>query len=331
MYRSRPEPVQGHLFTYYKDPYCKIPVFMMNMDARRCVLWVGGQTESLLSFDYFTNLAEELQGDWAFVQVEVPSGKIGSGPQDHAHDAEDVDDLIGILLRDHCMNEVALFATSTGTQLVFELLENSAHKSSITRVILHGVVCDPENPLFTPEGCAARKEHVEKLMAEGRGEDSLAMLKHYDIPITPARLAGGGFPTLQEAVWNPCIRKEFDVLRRSVGVIKVPLLLMLAHNVQYKPSDEEVGTVLEGVRDHTGCNRVTVSYFNDTCDELRRVLKAAESEHVAAILQFLADEDEFRTETEKNNRIKAAEDEKKRKSVLQVSSFAQAASSVKAS
>nr|CCC94051.1 unnamed protein product [Trypanosoma congolense IL3000] len=322
MLRTRPEPLQGHLFTFYKDPYCKIPVFVLNMNARRCILWIGGQTESISSIDYFATLADELQGDWAFVQVEIPSSRIGSGPQNHVHDAEDVDDLIAILMKDHCMNEVALFATSTGTQVVFELLENGVHRNAITRVILHGVVRDPEGEIFSPAECAARKEHVEKLMAEDRGEDSRALIKYYDIPITPARLAGGGFPTLQEAVWSPSIRRERDVLKKSLGVIKVPLLLMLAHNIHYKPSNEEIAAVLECVRDYTACNRVTVSYFNDTCDEKRRVLKAAEQEHVAAIVQFLADEDEFRALTEKNDLIQKMESEKKRMSVLQASSFA---------
>ncbi|KAG8348767.1 putative Protein of unknown function (DUF1749) [Trypanosoma vivax] len=317
---------KGTMFTYYKDPYCKIPVFMMGMEASRCVLWMGGQTESFFSFDYFPRLVETIGNDWGFVQVEIPSGRIGSGAQDHVREAEDVDDLISILVKKHGMTEVALFATGTGSQLVFELLDNSINKEFITRVILHGVVCDPSSPLFTEEGCAERLELVQRLVADGRGEDSRAVADHYDIPITPARLASGGFPTLQEAVWSPCIRRDYAVLQRSLGVVKVPLLLMLAHHAQYKPTEEDVELVLQCVKEYTACARVTVSYFNDTCDERRRVLKAAEYEHVLAIAQFLMDEDEYRNEQRATERLKAIEDERKRSSILQLSAFGQTVS-----
>lgn len=314
---------EGTLFTFYKDPYCKIPVFMMGKTADRCVVWIGGQSESFFTFGYFSKLAKMLEGHWAFVQVELGSGRIGFGAQDHVHDAEDVDDLLGILVKEHYMQEIVLFGTGTGAQVVFEMMENSRHAQFITRVILHGVVCDPETPLFTPEGIAARDEVVAQLIADGRHEDSRALADHYDIPITPARLYGGGFPTLQEAVWSPCIRNDVDTLRRSVGAVKVPLLLMLAHHAQYKPTAEEVDRVVCLAKEHAGCTHVTVSYFNDTCDERRRVLKAAENEHVNAIVQFLYDEDERRALQMEAQEKRAIENERKRKSVLQATAFAQ--------
>ncbi|KEG12822.1 putative radial spoke protein 3 [Trypanosoma grayi] len=312
----------GSLFTFYKDPYCKIPVFVMGGKAERCVLWVGGQSESFLNFGYFPKLAEMLTEEWAFVQTEVASSRIGFGAQDHVHDAEDMDDLISILVKDYGIHEIALFGTSTGVQIVFELLDNSRNIEFITRVILYGVVCDPESPLFTPEGNAAREELVSRLIAEGRQEDSRALLDHYDIPITPARLSGAGFPTLQEAVWSPCLSGDVDTLRRALNVVKVPMLVMLAHHAQYKPTEEEIQRVIRLVKDHAGCTHVTVSYFNDTCDERRRVLKAAEDEHVNAIIRFLIEEDEKRAIQEEQRQRKAVEDEKKRKSVLQASAFA---------
>lgn len=314
---------EGSLFTFYNDPYCKIPVFMMGKNADRCVVWIGGQSESFFTFSYFQRLVRVLDGQWAFVQVELSSSRIGFGAQDHVHDAEDVDRLISILVKEHCMQEIALFGTSTGSQLIFELLENSRNSEFITRVILHGVVCDPDSPLFTPEGIAAREEHIAKLIAEGRHEDSRAVGDHYDIPVTPARLFGGGFPTLQEAVWSPAIRGDVETLQRSLGVVKVPLLLMLAHHAQYKPTAEDVQKVMTLSKEYAGCTHVTISYFNDTCDERRRVLKAAENEHVDAIVQFFYTEDEKRALRIEEEDRKAIENEKKRKSVLQVNSFTQ--------
>ncbi|EKF32609.1 radial spoke protein 3, putative [Trypanosoma cruzi marinkellei] len=313
----------GSLLTFYKDPYCKIPVFIMGGCAKRCILWIGGQSESFLTFDYFSQLVNFLEGEWQFVQIELASSRIGFGAQDHVHDAEDVDDLIDILVTKHEMQEIALFGTGTGAQVVFELLENSRNSKFITRVILYGVVCDPETQIFTPEGEAERKEFVAQLIEEGRHEDSRAMVDQYDIPITPARLFSGGFPTLQEAVWNPCFREDTETLSRSMGVVKVPLLLMLAHHAQYKPTAEEVDRVVRLIREYAGCTHVTVSYFNDTCDERRRVLKAAEAEHVEAIVQFLFEEEEKRRIQMKEQETKALENEKKRKSVLQASAFAQ--------
>ncbi|KAH9578006.1 Fusarinine C esterase sidJ [Trypanosoma melophagium] len=314
---------EGSMFTFYKDPYCKIPVFFMGARAQRCLLWIGGQSESFLSFNYFPRLAEMLSGDWAFAQVELPSSRIGFGAQDHVHDAEDVDELLSILVKEYDMREIALFATSTGVQVVFELLSNGRHTAFVSRVILHGVVCDPASSLFTPEAVAARAEFVAGLVAAGRQEDSRALAGHYDIPVTPARLAGGGFPTLQEAVWSPCMRGEVDTLQHSVGKVRVPMLIMLAHHAQYKPSSEEVERVVRLVKEYAGCTHVTVSYFKDTCDERRRVLKAAEQEHVDAILHFLAEEDERRAEQEKQELWKARENEKKKKSILQATAFAQ--------
>ncbi|RNF22477.1 putative radial spoke protein 3 [Trypanosoma conorhini] len=311
------------MLTFYKDPYCKLPVFVMGESARRCILWIGGQSESFLTFGYFPELVNMLEGEWQFAQMELASSRVGYGAQDHVHDAEDVDDLLDILVKEYDMEEVALFGTSTGAQVVFELLENGRNVEFITRVILYGVVCDPEVPLFTPEGEAERKEFVAKLIAEGRHEDSRAMVNQYDIPVTPARLASGGYPTLQEAVWCPCFRNDTETLRKTLGLIKVPLLLMLAHHAQYKPAAEEVDRVMELVKEHTGCTHVTVSYFNDTCDERRRVLKAAEAEHVEAIVQFIFQEEEKRNKQLEQQKIKAVEDEKKRKSVLQASAFAQ--------
>ncbi|ORC90414.1 putative radial spoke protein 3 [Trypanosoma theileri] len=316
---------EGSLFTFYKDPYCKIPVFLMgggSLRAQRCVLWIGGQSESFLCFNYFPRLAEMLSGDWAFAQVELPSSRVGFGAQDHVHDAEDVDELLSILVKDYDMREITLFATSTGVQVVFELLANGRHTAFVTRAILHGVVCDPASPLFTPEGVAARAEFVAELVAAGRQEDSRALVDHYDIPVTPARLAGGGFPTLQEAVWSPCMRGEVDTLQQSIGRVRVPMLIMLAHHAQYKPTPEEVDKVVRLVREYAGCTHVTVSYFKDTCDERRRVLKAAEQEHVDAILHFLAEEDDRRAKQEKEEQWRAVEEEKKRKSILQANAFA---------
>ncbi|ESL09716.1 hypothetical protein TRSC58_02560 [Trypanosoma rangeli SC58] len=313
----------GSMFTFYKDPYCKLPVFVMGERARRCILWIGGQCESFLTFGYFPELVKMLEGEWQFVQTELASCRVGFGAQDHVHDAEDVDDLLEILVKKHGMEEVTIFGTSTGAQVVFELLENGRNVEFITRVILHGVVCDPEMPLFTPEGEAERKEIVAKLLEEGRHEDSRAMVNHYDIPITPARLSSGGFPTLQEAVWCPCFRGDTETLRKSLGLVKVPLLLMLAHHAQYKPTAKEVDRVMQLSKEYTDCTHVTVAYFNDTCDERRRVLKAAEAEHVEAIVQFIFEEEEKRKKHLAHQKFKAVENEKKRKSVLQASAFAQ--------
>uniref|UniRef100_A0A0A9XI95 Aspartate--tRNA ligase n=1 Tax=Lygus hesperus TaxID=30085 RepID=A0A0A9XI95_LYGHE len=132
--------------------------------------------------------------------MEMPSGHIGYGAQDHYCEAEDVDEIIGMLHHTYGMREVVLFATSTGVQIALQVLASGHNVSCITRIIMHGIVCPPTSEYFSPQGIAKRNAHVAKLMKEGRKEDSQAMVGYYDICVTAARVSGGGFLSLQEAL-----------------------------------------------------------------------------------------------------------------------------------
>lgn len=309
------QATEGKLFYYYKDPYCKVPIFMSGK-ASRCVLWIGGQTESFFTICYFEELAKALDEKWNFAQMELPSGHIGYGAQDHFCEAEDVDEIIGMLHNTYGMKEIALFATSTGVQVALQLLTSGHNVEYITRVIMHGIVCPPDNEFFTLQGIARRQERVEALMKEGRKEDSLAMVGYYDIPVTPSRVSGGGFLSLQEALWQPALLDQAEVCHEALKRISVPTLIMIANDSHYKPTEEDLSKVRKMAQASVHPSAVEdlrIEVFRDTCDEIRRLLKADISAHVGKITQFLNDADAKRAEEEAKARAIAEEEERQKR------------------
>lgn len=311
------EVTAGRLMYYYKDPFRKVPIFISG-DAPRCVLWMGGQSESFFTINYFGELAKDLGGDWSFAQMELPSSHIAYGAQDHLRDAEDVDDILELLSAKQNMQEIVLFATSTGVQVALALLANGRNAHMITRVILHGIVSPIDNEFFNDAATARCRERVMELLAAGRKEDSEAMVGYYDLPITAARLSGGGFPSLQEALWQPALSGDNGTVSKALGHIAVPTLIMIAAEAQYKPSQEMVDTVVIAAKTALGCSSddSVVQVFNDTCDELRRLLKADIPQHVKAITAFLQANDEKRAVTEASQAEQQIEDERLKRIAL---------------
>lgn len=299
---------QGKLLYFYKDPYCKVPIFMSGT-AERCVLWIGGQSESFFTIGYFEQLATELEGSWSFVQMEIPSSHIGYGAQDHLCEAEDVDDVIEMLLQHHGIKEVTLFATSTGVQIALQLLAHGRNVAAITRVVLHGIVCPVDNEFFCEKGVKRRNDRVQELLKDGRKEDSRAMIGYYDIPITAGRLAQESFPSLQEALWIPALSDDADVCIKAFKSIKVPTLILIATDSQYKPSEDELSKVIKMAKTSLSCpeDDTTIKVLNDTCDELRRLLRADIPNHVKTITEFLTNADERRANAEANEAARQAE------------------------
>lgn len=274
----------GKLFYFYKDPYRKVPIFHSG-ESNRTVLWIGGQSETFLTIPYFPDLIEALGGNWNFTQVEIPSSHIGFGGQDHLTEAADVCDIIDLLNRDYGQEEITLFTTSTGLQIALEVMKMSMAKEVVTRLIVHGVVAPIDSPLFTPEGVEKRREQVERLMKENRREDVDSMAAFYDIPITVARLHEGGYPSLQEALWQPALEGCPETVQDAFGHISVPTLIMCAKDCNYRPPEEDFETVKKAIKDVMP--KVTVEFFADTCDEKRRLLSADIPNHVKKISQFL--------------------------------------------
>lgn len=248
--------------------------------------------------------------------MELPSGHIGYGAQDHFCEAEDVDEIIGMLHNTYGMKEIALFATSTGVQVALQLLTSGHNVEYITRVIMHGIVCPPDNEFFTLQGIARRQERVEALMKEGRKEDSLAMVGYYDIPVTPSRVSGGGFLSLQEALWQPALLDQAEVCHEALKRISVPTLIMIANDSHYKPTEEDLSKVRKMAQASVHPSAVEdlrIEVFRDTCDEIRRLLKADISAHVGKITQFLNDADAKRAEEEAKARAIAEEEERQKR------------------
>lgn len=312
---------EGRMFTFHKDPYRRIPVFLSG-SADRCLVWVGGQGDGLFSIGYMGLLINELSSSWTVAQWTPASSFLGYGAQCHNRDAEDLDELIGILVTEHGMKEIALFATSTGLQLALEVLARGRYRDHVSRVILQGIISDPKGPMFTSSAIYNRQETASKLLAAGRGDDMAAMEGVYDIPITPARVESGGYPSLQEALWLPAHNNDSKTIRDAMSVIRVPLLVMVSLHSDFTVSSQQQQAFENIVKSNCITPEVFISYFNDTSDERRRMLKASEAQHTAAIVFFLAEQDEKRRQREQAIAQVAADEERRNRSVLAKSNFA---------
>jgi hypothetical protein len=309
------------MFTFHSDPYHRIPVFLSG-NAPRVVLWVGSQGESFFSLGYLPQLIQELAHDWSVAQVLPSSSLMAHGGQDHVHDAEDLDDLLKIFVSEHGMNEVCLFGCGTGVQLVLELLENGRNVECVTRVLLQGIVMDPNNEIFSRVGSLHRAEAAKSLCAEGRRDDVDAMKSHYDMPTTPARVAAGGYLTVQEALWTPALIGDLPTLQQVMGLLRVPTLIMLAMQSSYAVAHDARQRFERAVQEQAVTREVFISYFNDTSDERRRMLKTAEAQHTAAVVFFLKEQDEKRRVREEASLIQMQEEDRRNNSVLAKSRFA---------
>lgn len=307
--------VNGNLLLFGDDPNRQLAVFMTGAHSRAVVI-VGSQVENIFSLNCITQLLPELEAnEWSSAQIQLASSMVGPIARTHVGDAEDLQDLIGILTRDYLMTEITLFAWSSGVQVALEFLGFSDRAEVITRVILQGSVADPSDEMHTPAGAARRSEIVEAMVADGR-RDQIVPWDVYDIPMTAARLSTGGLPSLMEAVWSPAIRKDAVALKSNLAHIKVPLLLIVAMSAQYRPTQQVKDDVRTLVASCASTPEVDIAYFDAAGDERRRVLRGHESLHVATIITFLKECDRRRSEREEAAKQHAAEEMRRSRSIL---------------
>lgn len=312
---------EGKLFTFYKDPYRRIPVFLSG-NAPRCVVWTGGQGDGFFSLGYMQQLIDELgHVEWSVAQWTPASSFVGYGGQCHHRDAEDLDELLGELVNTYGMRELCLFATSTGVQVVLEALERGRYREYVSRVVLQGIVANVNSELFAATTTQARLAKAKALVSNGVKEDISAMEGVYDIPITPARYATGGYPSIQEALWVPALINDVKTLRSVLSVINVPLLVMISMHSDFTVTEKEQEAFESRVKGNSATTETFISYFNDTSDERRRMLKASEAQHTAAVVFFLAEQDEKRRQREQAISQAQAEQDRRSKSILAQSSF----------
>lgn len=306
----------GRLLTFHNDPFLKIPVFLSG-NATRCIVTIGSQTDGFFVLTYMKQLAEEAQKyNWSVAQLMLSSAFVGRGPQTHEKDAEDVDALLGLLAKEHGMTEITLFGFGTGVQVVLEVMENGDNTDLVSRVILQGIVCNPTESFFTAEAASRRVAVAEELLREGKGEDMFEMKKHYDIPVTAARVAKGGCLTLMETFWGPALAKDSVKIANTLNQIRVPLLLMIAFSVNYKITREDMKGFEAVMHATTSTTELSIQFFEDVSDEHRRLLKAEDAKHVAAIIFFLKGEDDKRTAKEIADEEYRKEMERRSRSVL---------------
>ena len=309
---------EGRLLTFHKDPYRRIPAFLSG-DGPRGLIWIGGIGDNFFSVTYLPRLIDELGGEWTIVQAILPSSFQAYGGQDHHRDSEDLDDLLDHLVKKLDMREFALFASSTGVQTLLELLQRGRHKDLVTRVIVQGIVTDPKSAEYSAVSMLQREEAAKELVDKNQKEVLVPEL--YDLPMTAARLASGGYPTLQEALWGPALNGDVRVLKDVLGRIRCPLLVMIAMHSQFRVTKDQQQQFETAVKANSLTPEVFLTYFNDTSDENRRMLCAAEGEHTAAVVLFLREQDAKRRQREEAVLFQEQEAERKSKSVLANSSF----------
>lgn len=307
---------QGKLITFHTDPYMKIPVFVSG-EADRCIIWLGGQCDGFFVNQYMPLLTEELPKiGWCMAQMMSSSAFMGHGSHTHVQDAEDLDDLIKTMVTDHGMKEITLFASSTGVQIALEEMESGENVEAITRVILQGVVCNPEDPIFTKESEEKRREVARELCAQGREEEVTDMRAHYDIPVSAARVNSGGHLSLMEALWIPAHREEHATIAKNIAAIRVPLLVMVAFGPGYFFSREDRKGFETVLRAAASTSELSLQWLHGVCDERRRMLKADEVKITADIVYFLSEQDSKRRKREEEEAAEHAEFERRNRSVL---------------
>jgi len=309
------KPVAGQLFQFGNDPARQLSVFMTGTKQRAMVV-VGGVIDGFFSLHSMRLLVTELEAcGWTAVQPQLASSHTGYGARTHVGDAEDLQDLIRLLEKDFEMNEITLFAWSSGVQVALEFLTNCEDTDIITRVILQGVVTDPSDPIFSPEGEAKRQALVDEYMASGR-RDAIVPEEVYDIPMTAARLSTGGLPSLQEAVWQPATSEDHERLKKNLAALTMPTMLMIATGTEYLPSQAVKDKVRLLVSTCAATPEIEVNFFEAAGDERRRMLRGSEAEHSTAITFFLRECDRRREEREEAARQHAAEEMRRSRSIL---------------
>jgi hypothetical protein len=314
------QPVSGQLFKYGDDAMRQMSVFVTGSKTRAFVV-VNGQTEGLLSLLFLSTLSEQLLGaDWSTIQVQLASSCVGYGGRTHVGDAEDLNDLVEILTEDFNINEIALYANGNGVQVALEFMSRGSNVDFVTRLILQGGIAEPTGDCFTAAGATKRKAAVTELMANNRGEE-LVDSAVYDLPTTAARLSSGGFPSLQEAFWGPALAGNKDHLVKVLRTVRVPLCLMLSCSSNYKPGKDVERYFSEMLAACASTPETDVTFFHDTCDEMRVMLKGSEAIYTTTIIFFLQEQDRRRTANEEAAASNAAEELRRSRSILAKSSF----------
>lgn len=316
-------PVNGQLFTYGDDPTRRMSVFITGAaENRRCLLLVGGQSDGFFSLLFIRSLMSQTDSiGWAVVQVQLASSCWGYGGRTHQDDAEDIVKLLYRLNSDFHMCEVTLVAWGTGVQVALAVLGTEDAKDIVSRVIFHGVVQDADDAFFHRESHAHRVAQALEMVDSGRREQPLPM-SVYDLPMSAARLSTGGLPSLQEALWVPALAPSHAILPLSTVFqtsLRVPLLLLVATHPAYRPT-EAVKVAFTAAIKHAATD-ASVEFMNDTCDEYRRMLRGSEATHTAAVVMFLKEQDRKRAEREEQDRLNAAENLRRSRSILARSAF----------
>lgn len=305
----------GNMFTFGHDPYKRLPAFHSG-DSSRAIVIVGGQTDGLLQLNYITPLETEAKANgWSVVQCLLGSSLASISAGTHVSDADDLAELIDFLVHTRHMKEIALFAYSSGIQVALEFLRTSRFAECVTRVILQGIVCDPKAPIFTKTGVAKRERVAAELVRTGHKGEFLP-IDVYDLPLTAARIYSGGLLSLQEAIWVPALEGDEATLRANLSCVQVPLLIMLALGTDYSVPAAVRDEVIGATRKCAATCAVEVSFFEDTCDERRRMLKACEAQHTAAFILFLLQQDRQRLQREEEDRAAEADEKRRQRSIL---------------
>eukprot|EP00388_Colpodella_angusta_P006454 GDKJ01019078.1.p1 GENE.GDKJ01019078.1~~GDKJ01019078.1.p1 ORF type:complete len:231 (+),score=22.18 GDKJ01019078.1:82-693(+) len=195
-------------------------------------------------------------------------------------------------------------------------MENGANHEIVSRVILQGIVCEPNETYFAPQAVEKRLKAASDLFAEGKGDDLNAMREHYDIPVSAARVCKGGYLSLMEAFWGPALAKETVKIAAVLNQTRVPLLLLIAFGVGYRVSETDKKGFETIMKAASSTTELSIQFFEDISDERRRLLKAEDAKHVSSIIFFLKAEDEKRIARDLAEEEERKEMERRNRSVL---------------
>ncbi|CAG9584027.1 conserved hypothetical protein [Leishmania major strain Friedlin] len=307
--------MEGRLVILPRDGLHKTSMFLVGT-ARRCILAVGSQSEGLLATPYVQQMADALKGEWAIAHVVLGSSHVGRSAPSHEADADDVDAALALLVKEHSMDEVVLYASGTGVQVALEALASAAHAEVVTRVILQGGIVSPQrSKLFSVAATKRRLETARALIAEKRGDDTTAMAKVYDMAVTPARLSRNATLTVQEALWQPVLGESESTCKQTLRGVTVPTLFLLSTEASYTAAAKDaVPAVQRAARDAIGlpAEDVQVTLLPTTIDEHRCALNGNGALAVKAVSDFLQRADARRAQLESDATIVALEAKQKK-------------------
>jgi hypothetical protein len=174
--------MQGTLHLY--DEEKRLPAFISEPHGNRHVIIIGGMTDGFFTTPFVPDLAGALPSlGWTLCQCLLSSSYSGYGISSLIQDVEEMDLLIGYLVKEKQTTSIVLMGHSTGCQDCVAYMKTGQLRHLVRAVILQAPASDRECPdAYSEENIRLAATMVH----EGKAEELMPM-NASDVPITASR------------------------------------------------------------------------------------------------------------------------------------------------